>query len=256
MSPRAPARGPAERPAAPAGKRPAKRPAAPRGGTPPARAAARRAPPPRQRARVARIWELLEELYPEAECELDFETPFQLGVATILSAQCTDVRVNKVTPELFRRFPDAASMAAATQEEVEALVRTTGFFRNKAKNILGFSRQIMDRHGGEVPRTMEALLKLPGVARKTANCILSNAYGLSQGVVVDTHVLRLSRLLGLSAARTPEKVEEDLCWRFTRDTWPLLSHRLIWHGRRVCIANRPRCDECPLRPYCPGARRD
>jgi endonuclease-3 len=202
---------------------------------------------------VLRIWEKLGELYPDAHCELDFESPFQLAVATILSAQCTDVRVNKVTPALFERYPDPEAMARASQDEVEELVRTTGFFRNKAKNIRGFSQRVVDLHKGEVPQTMEELLECPGVARKTANCVLSNAYGLSVGVVVDTHVLRLGNLLRLTRSRNVAKVEEDLCWRFPQESWPLVSHRLIWHGRRTCIARRPRCGECGLRGDCPGA---
>ncbi len=221
--------------------------------TPPEKAALRRKPPAKERARAERIYEILGEVHPDAHCELDFETPFQLGVATILSAQCTDKRVNMVTPALFRAFPNAEAMALATQEEVEELVRTTGFFRNKAKNIRGFSQQIVENHGGVVPQDMESLLKLPGVARKTANCILSNAYNLAEGVVVDTHVLRLGNLLRLTRTRNVAKVEEDLCWRFPRETWALLSHRLIWHGRRTCIARRPRCGECELRTLCPGA---
>lgn len=171
----------------------------------------------------------------------------------MLSAQCTDKRVNMVTPALFRRFPDAASLAAAEAGEVEALIRSTGFFRNKARNLLGLAKGLVERFGGEVPRTMDELLTLPGVARKTANCVLSNAYGLAEGVVVDTHVLRLSRLLGLTRSSNPARVEEDLCRRFPRESWPILSHRLIWHGRRTCIANRPRCGECALAPRCPSA---
>lgn len=222
--------------------------------TPPEKARARRKPPPKARARAERIWEILTEEYPEAHCELDFQTPFQLAVATVLSAQCTDKRVNMVTPALFQAYPDAAAMAEAPLEHLEELIRSTGFFRNKAKNILGLAQRVVTTYGGEVPQTMDELLTLPGVARKTANCVLSNAYGISDGVVVDTHVQRISRLLGLTKAKSVDKVEEDLCWRFPQEDWPLLSHRLIWHGRRVCIARRPRCHECRLIDLCPGAQ--
>jgi endonuclease-3 len=214
----------------------------------------RRRPPAPERGRIALILERLRDDYPDAECELDFQSPFQLLVATILSAQCTDKRVNMVTPALFDRFPDSGAMAAAPVEEIQELVKTTGFFRNKAKNIKGASERIVAEHGGEVPRTMPELLRLPGVARKTANCVLSNCWGLAEGVVVDTHVLRLSNLLRLSRAHDPVKVEEDLCLKIPREDWPDFSHLLIWHGRRVCVARRPRCDECTLAELCPGRK--
>jgi len=204
--------------------------------------------------RAAEIFDLLAAEYPEAHCELDFVDPFQLGVATILSAQTTDVRVNMVTPELFRRYPDARALAAARQEDVEEIIRTTGFFRNKATNVIGFARAVVAEHGGKVPRTMAELHALPGVGRKTANVILGNAFGVDEGVVVDTHVKRLSTLLGFTWERTPEKVEEDLMEVFPRERWTLLSHLLIWHGRRVCDARKPRCEACVVAGLCPSSR--
>jgi len=205
-------------------------------------------------ARAAEIYDLLSEEYPEAHTELDFRDPFQLAVATILSAQTTDERVNMVTPVLFRRYPDARSLAAARQEDVEEIVRSTGFFRNKAKNIIGFARGVMAEHGGAVPRTMAELHVLPGVGRKTANVILGNAFGVAEGVVVDTHVKRLSGLLGLTGETTPEKIEPDLMELFPRERWTLLSHLLIWHGRRVCDARKPRCEACAVSHLCPSSR--
>lgn len=213
------------------------------------------------RARVAdrtawtrEVLRRLKKAYPGANCALEHRTPFELLVATILSAQCTDVRVNMVTPALFAKYPTPRSLAEADQADIEELIRSTGFFRNKAKNLIGLAQGLVERFGGQVPRTMDELLTLPGVARKTANCVLSNAFGLAEGVVVDTHVLRLARLLGLTRSAAPARVEEDLCRRFPREAWALLSHLLIWHGRRTCIANRPRCGECALAPRCPGAR--
>lgn len=205
-------------------------------------------------ARAAEVYDLLEAEYPDAHCELDHEEPFQLGVATILSAQTTDVRVNMVTPELFRRYPDATALAAARQEDVEELVRSTGFFRNKSKNIIGFARALMAEHGGEVPRSMKELHVLPGVGRKTANVILGNAFGINEGVVVDTHVKRLSTLLGFTKAASPEKIEDDLAALFPRERWTLLAHLLIWHGRRVCDARKPRCEACVASHLCPSSR--
>ncbi len=204
--------------------------------------------------RAARIFDLLAEAYPQAHCELDFVDPFQLGVATILSAQTTDARVNRVTPELFRRYPDAHALAGARQEDVEEIVRSTGFFRNKARNIIGFARALVAEHGGKVPRTMAQLHVLPGVGRKTANVILGNAFGVDEGVVVDTHVKRLSGLLGFTRESTPEKIEEDLMELFPRERWTLLSHLLIWHGRRVCDARKPRCEACVVAGLCPSSR--
>jgi len=204
--------------------------------------------------RAAEIYDLLSEEYPEAHCELDFESPFQLAVSTILSAQTTDVRVNMVTPVLFDRYPDAAALAAARQEDVEEIVRTTGFFRNKAKNIIGFARGLMAEYGGEVPRTIEELSALPGVGRKTANVVLGNAFGIDEGVVVDTHVKRLSTLLRFTSEKTPEKIEQDLMKLFPSDRWTMLSHLLIWHGRRVCDAKKPRCEACVVSHLCPSSR--
>lgn len=209
-----------------------------------------------RQARAHEIWRRLKREYPDAHCELDFENPFQLLVATILSAQCTDVRVNLVTPALFRRYPDAESLAAAKQDDVEELIRSTGFFRNKAKSLIGMARAVVADHDGEIPDAMEQLRRLPGVGRKTANCILGNAFGKSEGITVDTHVIRLARLLRLSRESDPERLERDLMPLVPREDWALVSHLLIWHGRRVCIANRPRCDICVLADICPSARRE
>ena len=205
-------------------------------------------------ARAAEAFDLLTEEYPEAHCELDFVEAFQLGVATILSAQTTDVRVNMVTPELFRRYPDAKALANAAQDDVEQVVKSTGFFRNKSKNIIGFARGLMADHDGAVPRTMAELSALPGVGRKTANVILGNAFGLDEGVVVDTHVKRITTLLGFTKEKTPEKVEQDLMALFPLERWTLLAHLLIWHGRRVCDAKKPRCEACTLSGLCPSSR--
>lgn len=202
--------------------------------------------------RARKIVAELKRAYPDAHCELDFVDPFQLTAATILSAQCTDVRVNMVTPELFRRWPDAFAMAEAKQADVEAVIRSTGFFRNKARSLIGLARALVADHHGEVPRTMAELRPLPGIGRKTANCVLGNAYGLSEGITVDTHVLRLSKLLGFSKEHDPEKLERDLMNLIPREDWAMVSHLLIWHGRRVCIANRPKCGECAIATWCPS----
>lgn len=204
--------------------------------------------------RAGEIFALLAEEYPDAHCELDHRNAFELAVATILSAQTTDERVNMVTPELFRRFPDARSLSEAAQEEVEELVRSTGFFRNKARNIIGFATALVEEHDGEIPRNMDELSGMPGVGRKTANVILGNAFGINEGVVVDTHVKRLSFLLGLTKEKTPEKVEKDLIPLFPRKDWTLLSHLLIWHGRRVCVARKPACERCVVSHLCPSSR--
>jgi endonuclease-3 len=195
----------------------------------------------------------LKRLYPEAPCTLNYETPIQLLVATILSAQCTDERVNQVTPELFRRFPDAAAFAAANVEEIETLIRSTGFYRNKAKNILGACRMIIAEFGGEVPKRMEELLKLPGVARKTANVVLAHAYGIHQGVTVDTHVKRLSQLLGLTEYTDPIRIERDLMRLLPQEEWENWSIRLVYHGRAICKARKPECYACALADLCPSA---
>ena len=207
-------------------------------------------------ARSARTLEIVQRLkreYPDAHCELDFANPYQLLVATILSAQCTDVRVNQVTPALFARWPDAPALARATPSELEAVIRPTGFFRNKARNLIGMAQGVTADHGGRIPATMDELRSLPGVGRKTANVILGNAFGTSEGITVDTHVLRLGRLLGLTREADAERVEDDLMEIVPREDWALASHLLIWHGRRVCIANRPRCDVCVLSGLCPSA---
>lgn len=204
--------------------------------------------------RAAEVFDLLIREYPDAHCELTFQNPFQLAVATILSAQTTDVRVNMVTPGLFRRYPDAEALANAAQEDVEEIVRTTGFFRNKARNIIGFARGLMGEHGGVVPQTIAELSALPGVGRKTANVVLGNAFDINEGVVVDTHIKRLSTLLRFTKEETPEKIEVDLMKLFPRERWTLLAHLLIWHGRRVCDARKPRCEECVIAHLCPSSR--
>lgn len=211
---------------------------------------------PRQagkKQRAQAILERLKWLYPDATCSLDYETPVQLLVATILSAQCTDERVNKVTPALFRRFPDAASMASADLAELEELVRSTGFYRNKAKNIQGACRKIMTDFGGQVPQTMEELLTLPGVARKTGNVVLAHAFGINAGVTVDTHVKRLSQRLGLTTHTEPVQIERDLMKLLPQPDWENWSIRLIYHGRAVCNARNPACDRCQLADLCPSA---
>jgi endonuclease-3 len=206
-------------------------------------------------ARVLPIADELERLYPDVRCELDFSTPFQLLVATILSAQCTDKRVNLVTPALFARFPDPSRMAQARRSELEALIKSTGFYRNKAKSILGASKLLVERFSGEVPQTMEELLQLPGVARKTANVILGTAFGRNDGIAVDTHVMRLSQRLGLSKHTDPVKIERELCALLPQARWTRVGHQLIWHGRRVCFARKPDCAHCTLAPLCPSAPR-
>ena len=196
--------------------------------------------------RVKAIVAGLKRLYPDATCELDHKDAFQLLVATILSAQCTDVRVNQVTPVLFRRWRTPRALAAAEPAELEEVIRSTGFFRNKTKSLLGMSRALVENHGGKVPRTMPEMLELPGVARKTANVVLGTAYGLPTGVVVDTHVQRLSHRLGLTKHTDPKKIELDLMAQLPEPEWIDFSHRLIWHGRRVCAARKPACALCPL----------
>ena len=204
--------------------------------------------------RATRIVKRLKAEYPDAHCELHFRTPFELLVATILSAQCTDARVNLVTPALFARYPTPAALAAAAPDDVEAMIRSTGFYRNKTKSLIGMARALVADHGGVVPRTMAELQVLPGVGRKTANVILGNAHGINEGVTVDTHVTRLSGLLRLSRGETAEKIERDLMALVRQEDWTLLSHLLIWHGRRVCIARRPQCALCVVRGDCPSAR--
>ena len=205
------------------------------------------------RARAASIYELLEMEYPEAMTALAHGNPFELAVATVLSAQCTDERVNMVTPALFDRYPDAASLAKADQEELEGLIHSTGFFRNKAKNLIGMAQALLDRHQGELPRTLAELTRLPGIGRKTANVVLGNAFGIDEGVVVDTHVKRLSGRMGFSKGKTPEKIELDLMEVFPRERWTPLAHLLIFHGRGPCPARKPRCAECLVAHLCPSS---
>lgn len=206
---------------------------------------------PAQRRRSGWIYRRLAEQYPDAHCELNHRSVFELLAATILSAQCTDVRVNMVTPALFKAYPSPTAMAKAKPAQLEALIKTTGFFRNKAKAIKGCAVAITQEHGGHVPDTMEALTQLPGVARKTANVILGNAFAKNDGVVVDTHVMRLSQRLGLTTHKDPNKIELDLMPLFPRPQWTMLAHLLIFHGRRVCTARRPECEHCTLRRQCP-----
>lgn len=218
-----------------------------------------RAPNTRNRAKAGAstrapiIFERLHREYPDAHCELDYDNPFQLLAATILSAQCTDKRVNMVTPVLFERYPTPEALASAKQEDVEEIIKTTGFFRNKAKNLIGMASALVDRFGGKVPRTMAELVTVPGAGRKTANVVLGNAFGIDEGIVVDTHVGRLSRRLGLTREEDPVKVEQALMKLFPRDHWTLLSHLLIFHGRRVCDARRPQCERCVLNDICPSS---
>jgi len=200
--------------------------------------------------RVRTILQKLDEAYPDVACALVHENPFQLLVSTILSAQCTDERVNKVTKALFVKYRTPQEFARASPSELELDIRSTGFFRNKAKSILGASRKIVEEFGGEVPRTMEQLLTLPGVARKTANVVLGTAFGIAVGVVVDTHVTRLSNRLDLSRNSDPKKIEQDLMRVIPPEKWILFSHQMIWHGRKVCVARKPRCSECNLEQIC------
>jgi endonuclease-3 len=228
----------------------------PTGGNTGAKAAAKTqgaSDPAATRARVAQLAQLLAEAWPDAHVELDHQNAYQLLVATILSAQSTDKMINTVTPALFARFPDASALAQADQPEVEKLVAKTGFFRMKAKHIIGMAQAVVTRHGGEIPATMEELVALPGVARKTANVVLGSALGINAGVVVDTHVTRLSARLGLSTHTEPVKIEQDLMVIVPQEQWTSFAHRLIWHGRRVCIAKKPDCEHCTLAPLCPSA---
>lgn len=199
------------------------------------------------------VYSRLKREYPDARTELDYETPLQLLIATILSAQCTDRRVNMVTPLIFRTFPTAASLADARPEQMEEMIKSTGFFRNKTKSLIGLGKALVERHHGEVPDSMDALVKLPGVGRKTANVILGNAFSKNEGIVVDTHVTRLSHRLGLSKQTDPVKIEQDLMPLFPREDWTLLSHLLIFHGRRVCEARAPKCEVCVLNDICPSS---
>jgi endonuclease III len=213
------------------------------------RAPARR----KSRARAGAILEILQRTWPKATCELDFQNAYQLTAATILSAQSTDKRVNLVTPALFKRYPTPARLARADLGALEKLVHSTGFFRQKAKSLVRMAQTVVSEFGGEIPRTMEEMVRLPGVARKTANVVLGSAYGIPSGVVVDTHVTRVAGRLGLTRETDPVKIERDLMEVAPRERWIDLGHQLIWHGRRICHARKPECDACPLAPVCPSA---
>jgi len=202
--------------------------------------------------RITAILDELDRLYPDAHCELHFRNPFELLISVILSAQCTDDRVNLITPTLFERFPDAKALAESDQEEVEKIIFSTGFYRNKAKNIRAAAKKLCEKFGGAVPQTMVELLTLPGVARKTANVVMGTAFGIPSGVVVDTHISRLSQRLGMTGEDEPEKIERDLQKLWPQERWIMSGHRLIWHGRRVCFARKPSCATCTLRPLCPS----
>ena len=202
---------------------------------------------------AAEILARLKRAYPDAGCALNYGNAFELLCATILSAQCTDARVNLVTPTLFARYPTAFDLAKANPSEVEDIIRSTGFFRNKTRSLIGMAQGLVADYGGEVPHTMEQLRKLPGVGRKTANVVLGNAFEINEGVTVDTHVTRLSGLLGLTRETDPARIEEDLMRLFPQEDWGLLSHLLIFHGRQVCIARRPRCEDCVLAELCPSS---
>ena len=206
-----------------------------------------------RRERTAEILTRLKEEYPEACCALEHRSPLELLVATILSAQCTDKRVNEVTPALFTRYPTAADYAKAPLAELEEMIRSTGFFRNKSRSLQGLGQALIERHGGRVPQTMEELTKLPGVGRKTANVVLGNAFGIDEGIVVDTHVGRLSRRLSLTQETDAVRVERDLVELVPRSDWTLWAHLLIHHGRRICQSRRPACGECVLADICPSA---
>jgi endonuclease III len=201
-------------------------------------------------ALALKILDTLEETHPEARCALDYRNPFELSIATILSAQCTDERVNQVTPLLFERFPTAQALAEADAAEVEPLIRSTGFFRAKARSIIGFARGLVEEHGGEIPRSLEAMRKLPGVGRKTANVVLGHAFGINEGIAVDTHVLRVTNRLGLVRSDDPLKVEARLMALVPRERWTRTTDLFIFHGRKICDARRPRCGACPLFSIC------
>jgi endonuclease III len=219
-------------------------------------------PPPKRRrfalqkpAEIEKTFAGLRAMHPDAHCELDFGTPFQLLCSTVLSAQTTDVAVNKATPKLFQRFPHAEAMAKADLAEVERLVGSLGFFRQKAKALVGLSKALVDKHGGHVPKSLEELVELPGVGRKTANVVLGVAFHAPEGVVVDTHVQRISQRLGWTKEKEPEKIERDLCKKLPRADWDLTSHLLIFHGRRICFARKPNCEGCKVNELCPSAFR-
>jgi endonuclease III len=204
------------------------------------------------RERASALFARLQAAYPDAHCELDYRNAYELTAATILSAQCTDKRVNMVTPHLFARYPTPLHLAHAKQEDVEAIIQSTGFYRNKAKALIGMAQAVVRHHGGEIPRAMEDLVALPGVGRKTANVVLGNAFGIDEGVVVDTHVARLSLRMKLTKETDPVKVEHALMPLFDRAQWTLLSHLLIWHGRKTCDARKPHCSSCVVADLCPS----
>ena len=199
---------------------------------------------------AATVLDLLEKAHPEARCALDYRTPFELAVATILSAQCTDERVNKVTPLLFARYPAAPDLADASPSDVEAIIRSTGFFRAKTKSVIGFARDLVEKHGGELPRTIPEMTKLPGIGRKTANVVLGHAFGINEGIAVDTHVLRVTNRLGLAKGDDPIKVEAQLMVQIPRERWTRTTDLIIFHGRKVCDARRPACGRCSLFGLC------
>ena len=203
------------------------------------------------KSRATQVARILAKHYPQAACALNFQTPLQLLVATILSAQCTDTRVNLVTKSLFRKYPTAAHYAKASLDDLQDDIKTTGFFRNKAKSIQNCCRILLEQYDGEVPKQMEQLVELPGVGRKTANVVLGTAYGIASGVVVDTHVTRVSHRLGLSREKDPQKIERELIEQFPQKDWILLAHRMIHHGRQICTARNPKCPDCPLDSLCP-----
>ena len=207
-----------------------------------------------KKQRALEILVILKRLYPDATCSLTYETPVQLLVATILSAQCTDERVNKVTPELFAQFPDASALATADREELETLIRSTGFYRNKAKNIQGACQKFVEEFDSNLPKQMEKLLTLPGVARKTANVVLAHGFGINEGVTVDTHVKRLSQRLGLTEESDPNKIERDLMQLLPQKDWENFSIRIIYHGRAICNARKPKCSDCQLAHLCPSVQ--
>lgn len=251
--------GPVVRPAARTGASPspasksvrnAKQTARPRGRAASSAPSARATVPADLRTQVRQILRGLAKSYPDATCALTHRSAYELLVATILSAQCTDVRVNMVTPELFAKYPDARSLATATQAELEKTIRSTGFFRAKAASLRGMAQGIMERFGGQVPKSLDDLVTLPGVGRKTANVVLGTVWGIASGVVVDTHVKRIAALLGLTRSTTPEQIERDLMEIIPQNEWVNFSHRLIHHGRQICIARRPKCLECPLLSCC------
>lgn len=205
----------------------------------------------KRKVQAALVCKHLRQDYPDVTCALENETPFELLIATILSAQCTDARVNMVTPELFKKWPDAETMAQAPIKALEKTIQSTGFFRNKAKNIKGASKGIVERHGGELPQDIEALIELPGVGRKTANVVLGTAFGMATGVVVDTHVTRLSKRLGLTKHTDAVKIEQDLMQLVPQNEWVDFAHRMIHHGRQICMARKPKCSECSMNSFCP-----